>query len=207
MVTRRRLLEWVPAAHAAFGPRPGRCLSIAGCRGRSSSAVGHLARGVGSGGRQTWPLALPCRSALVRLSGRRPLGEPVASGRGPASAGRGRRAWFAPGRPEDVALLRGLRHAGRQHAAAGQLPGRSEAGGSPSHVADQHRPLFAVGACARDFGWIGTARGRRAARGDARDHERWRAPRPLLQLVRHATCVRSIRSTFPRSTAETLPDT
>ena len=39
---------------------------------------------------------------------------------------------------------------------------------------------------ARDLGWIGTARRRRAARGDARDHEPARAmPRSLLQLVRH----------------------
>ena len=90
-VTRRHLLEWVPAAHAAFGRVRAFGTSTAGCRGRSSSVLlaiavaWHLGAANVAVGRRV-------RRRLVRLSGRRPLGEPVASGRGPPSAGRGRRA-------------------------------------------------------------------------------------------------------------------
>jgi cyclic beta-1,2-glucan synthetase len=62
----------------------------------------------------------------------------------------------APDRAAHLALLRDLRHAGRPHAAAGQLPGRPEAGDRAPHLAHQHRPVPAAAVAARDFGWAGT---------------------------------------------------
>ena len=90
-VTRRHLLEWVPAAHAAFGPRP----SVLALLPPHVGGVGHRRCGDRRGlvlGTANVALGRRVRGRLVRLSGRRLLGEPVASGLGPASAGRGRRA-------------------------------------------------------------------------------------------------------------------
>src|SRR6185369_5025519 len=58
-------------------------------------------------------------------------------------AGAGKRA--APDRPAHLALLRNLRHAVGEHAAAGQLPGGPQAGARAPDLAHQHRPLPALG--------------------------------------------------------------
>ena len=61
----------------------------------------------------------------------RALGEPAAAACAGRPLCRRRRASAAADRAPHLALLRDLRHAGRQHAAAGQFPGRSDAGASP----------------------------------------------------------------------------
>ena len=115
----------------------------------------------------------------------------------------------AADRAADLALLRDLRHRGRQHAAAGQLPGGSHAGRRPPDVADQSSASTAVDRRARDFGWIGTLEAverLEATLGD--DGAPEALPRPLLQLVRHvAICGRSIRPISRRSTAAISPAT
>ena len=61
-----------------------------------------------------------------------------------ACADAGRPAGAAADRAAHLALLRDLRHAGRQHASAGQFPGSAVAGSRPAHLADQSRPLSPV---------------------------------------------------------------
>ena len=169
-----------PAAHAAFGHRPrvwhfyrrmAGALAISGCCDCRSEHVGA----------GTWPLAAAFAGAWFvspavafwaslspRVAGRRPLAKADAHS-------------FAPGRPENMALLRDLRHAGRQHATARQLPGSPRAGGGSSHVADQHRPLSAVGRVRAGLRLDRDPRGRGAAGGNARDHgSHAEVPRPFL---------------------------
>ena len=76
-VTRRHLLEWVPAAQATIGPR----LDLLGFYRRMAGAVviGAVAVAVAwLWGHGTWPLAAAVRGALDRLAGHRALGKPVA---------------------------------------------------------------------------------------------------------------------------------
>jgi cyclic beta-1,2-glucan synthetase len=91
-VTRSRMLEWVPAAHAAFGARPGvlryyQRMSGALVVAAAAMAVAWIA------GRWTWPLALAFSVAWTvspalafqasrspRIMGRRPLSEADAHG-------------------------------------------------------------------------------------------------------------------------------
>ena len=127
------------------------------------------------------------RGALDRLAGDRALDEPLSGRGGPAADVRRRRPRPATDRAPDLALLRDLRDAGRSHAAAGQFPGRPGAGAGASDLADQSRPLSAVGGERPRLRLDGNDRGGRAAGGDALDDEPARAlPRPFLQLVRHA---------------------
>ena len=93
----------------------------------------------------------------------------------------------AADRATHLAVLRDVRHRGRQHAAAGQFPGGSHSRRRAPDVADQYRPSTAVdGRCPR-LRLDRHARGRRAPRGDVGDGGTPETfPRPLLQLVRHA---------------------
>ena len=90
-ITRRQLLEWVPAAHAAFGRRPSvwrfyRSMAGAVVIGSAAIAVASM------WGHWTWPLAAAFAGAWFvspAVALRASLSPRV---RGPASAGRGRRA-------------------------------------------------------------------------------------------------------------------
>ena len=90
-ITRRRLLEWVPAAYAAFGRRPSvwrfyRSMAGAVVIGGAAIAVASM------WGHWTWPLAAAFAGAWFvspAVALRASLSPRV---RGPASAGRGRRA-------------------------------------------------------------------------------------------------------------------
>ena len=99
----------------------------------------------------------------------------------------GRQAGAPADRAAHLALLRDLRHPGRQHASAGQFPGRPRHRFSPTAP---RRPISASTSCrrssARDFGWIGaidTIERLEATHGD--DGEARAISRPFLQLVRY----------------------
>ncbi len=93
----------------------------------------------------------------------------------------------AADRAPHLALLRDLRDGGRQHAAAGQFPGRPEAGRRAPHVADQHRPLPALAPSRRATSAGSALRDASSASRHARHHAADAAvSRALLQLVRHA---------------------
>ena len=92
-------------------------------------------------GRGSWPLALPFAALWVA--------SPAVARRVSLSPGRGRsladvrrrRRCAEADRTPHLAVLRDLRHAGRQHAAARQFSGQPDAGDRASDVADQSRPL------------------------------------------------------------------
>ena len=154
-VTRRHLLEWVPAAHAAFGPRP-RVLHFYR-RMSGALVIGAVAIAVAwFWGRQTWPLAAvfagvwfasPAVALWASLSprvlGRRPLAEADAHGLRLVA----RRTW----RFFETFVT----------PADNMLPPDNFQEAPESVVAHRTSPtniglyLLSV-ACARDFGWIGT---------------------------------------------------
>src|SRR5579864_3679043 len=105
-------------------------------------------------------VALGARAAvcdvMARRAGARAVVEPFADRGAAFRDGGPGRAQPSPHRATHVAFLRDLRYASRKHAAARQLPGRSEAGRRAPHLADQPWALSAVGDSARDFGWGGT---------------------------------------------------
>ena len=111
-VTRRHLLEWVPAAQAAIGPR----LDLFGFYRRMAGCVVIAAVAVlvaSAWGHGTWPLALPFAALWIASPA-------IArwTSRSPAVAGRlSMSAWRRPGpaadRAADLAVLRDLRDAGR----------------------------------------------------------------------------------------------
>ena len=170
-VSRRHLLEWITAAQATSSPR-------LDCRGFYRQMAGGVVIGVAGGA-----VRLACRPrgagrsprrsslALAALAGDRALGQPVAADAGSLRDLRRRRASAAADRAAHLALLRDLRDAGRQHAAAGQLPGGPEAGRRAPDVADQHRPLSAVGRRARAIS-AGSARSRPSS-GSRRRSRPW----------------------------------
>ena len=208
-VTRRHLLEWVTAAQATIGPR----LDLSGFYRRMAGAPvigGWRAdrRWIAGQARGRWRRHSP-RSG----SRRRPWRAGSACRRGsPAgiAVSASRRPGLAADRAPDLALLRDLRDRGRPHAAAGQFPGGPPAGARPSDLADQSRPLSAVG---------GHAPATSAGPGSTEAVERLEAtlatmgglrafPRPFLQLVRHAGSAAARSAAMsPRSTAATWPGT
>ena len=154
-VTRRHLLEWVPAAHAAFGPRP-RALHFYR-RMSGALVIGAVAIAVAwFWGRQTWPLAAVFAGAWFaspavalwaslspRVLGRRPLAEADAHGLRLVA----RRTWrffetFVT--PADNMLPPDNFQEAPESVAAHRT--------SPTNIGLY---LLSV-ACARDFGWIGT---------------------------------------------------
>ena len=154
-VTRRHLLEWVPAAHAALGHRPGmmhfyRRMSGALVIGAAALAVAWI------WGRQTWPLAAVFAGAWFaspavafwaslspRVLGRRPLAEADAHSLRLVA----RRTWRffeAFVTPADNMLPPDNFQETPESVAAHRT--------SPTNMGLY---LLSV-ACARDFGWIGT---------------------------------------------------
>ncbi len=184
-ITRRNLLQWTPAAQATIGPDPSprRLLSVDGrrgghrrCRARRDMAVRRPDRLSGRS----------FRSAVDRVTRGRALGEPAIERGSGACGERDRPARAAADRAAHLALLRDLRHRRRQHASAGQFPGRAVAGSRPPHLADQSRPLSPLDRERARFRLDGRARHDRAARGDDGDDGEARAiSRPFLQLVRY----------------------
>ncbi len=185
-VTRRHLLEWVPAAQAAIGHR----LDLTGFYRvmRSGVVIGLVALTVSLlFGRGTWPLAVPlgvlwiASPAIARLISR----PPGVTGRTGASTAEGqalriiaRRTWR---------FFETFVTAEDQHAAAGQFPGRSGACTGAPDFADESRAVSALGGGSPRFRLVRNDRGGRADGVDIRHDGQTRAvSRAFLQLVRHA---------------------
>ena len=140
--TRRHLLEWVTAAQSTFGPRP----DLSGFYRRMAGAVViAVVAVIVTWGRGTWPLVLPFAAlwivspAIARWTSRSSLvAERLAMSDGDVRALRliARRTWR---------FFRDLRDARRSDAAAGQFPRRPGAGPGAPDLANQSRPLFAIG--------------------------------------------------------------
>ena len=155
-VSRRHLLEWVPAAQATIGPR----LDVMGFARRMTGAmvIGAVAAMVALMSRHgAWPLALPFAAlwlaspAVARFVSLSPAAAV------PSANDRRRRTGSEADRAPHLAVFRDVRHPCRQHAAARQFPGRSGAAiahrTSPTNIG-----LYLLSVvCAREFGWIGTA--------------------------------------------------
>ena len=208
LVTRRHLLEWVPAAQATIGPR----LDFLGFYRRMAGAV--VDRRYGSGrawlfGHETWPVAVPFAALWI------------------ASPAVARWASLSPlvaGRPSvSETDARALRLTARRTwrffetfvtPADHMLPPDNFQEDPVPVVAHRTSPtniglyLLSV-VSARDFGWIGTVEAIERLEATLGDHERSRAlSRPFLQLVRHAGLYgRSIPNTSPPSTAAIWPGT
>ena len=207
-VTRRHLLEWVPAAQAAIGPR----LDLLGFYRVMAGGVviGVLAMLVALlAGHGTWPLAVPLAAlwiaspAIARWTSLPPAIAGQMSGIGR------RRAGPAADRAADLAVLRDLRDAGRPHAAAGQFPGGPGAGAGPPDLADQSRPVSPLGGGRPRFRMAGNRRSGRAAGGDAGHHGRASRGSAAISTIgtTRAICARSIRRMSRPSTAGTWPAT
>ena len=127
VVTRRHLLEWTTAAQSAQAPR----LDLRGFYRQMAggTALGlAMAAGALLFAPSSWPLVLPfallwlAAPALALWASRSPRGRAARR-----VSTRPRRDELAADRAAHLALLRNLRHAGRQHAAAGQFPGGPQA--------------------------------------------------------------------------------
>ena len=185
-VTRRHLLEWVPAAQTAIGPR----LDLLGFVRRMAGAIaiGAAAAIVALTSRHgSWPLALPFAALWVASPA---VARFVSLSPGAASqlpmAQTDVQALRRTGAPH-LAVLRDFRHVGGQRAAARQFSGQSGACGRSSDLADQYRPLSSFRRLRARFRLDRNRPGDRSARGDARDDERHATlSRTFLQLVRHA---------------------
>ena len=185
-VTRRHLLEWVPAAQATIGPR----LDLLGFYRVMAGGVvlGVLAVLVALlSGHGTWPLAVPLAAlwiaspAIARWISRPP---PVA---GRMSVSAADASGPAADRAADLAVLRDLRDGGRPHAAAGQFPGGPGPGAGPPDLADQSRPVSPLGGGRPRFRLDWEPPKRSSGWSDAGHHGPPRpVPRAFLQLVRHA---------------------
>ena len=126
------------------------------------------------------------RAAVDPVAGGRASGEPALAGRRGPACFRPRRSSAAARRAARLAVLRHLRDGRRSLAAAGQLPGGPAAGAGPPHVADQYRPLPAVGRQRPGLRLGRDARCGRAAGGNAGlDGPAGAIQRAFLQLVRH----------------------
>ena len=159
LVTRRHLLEWVPAAQVTIGPR----LDLLAFYRRMAGAVVIGVAGLGFAltaghGSRAGQLVLGryVRGALDHLAGGRSLGKQITTGRRPADRVQLRCAGLAFDRAADLAVLRDFRDGSRPHAAARQFPG-----GPAPVLAHRTSPtnlglyLLSV-VTARDFGWLGT---------------------------------------------------
>ena len=202
-VSRRHLLEWIPAAQATIGPSS----RLAGLRAPNGGRDRHWrGRGDCRLDVSAWILAAGAslRRALGGFAGRRALCQPVSwRVRGRLPIERRRRAGAEADRAPHLAVLRDFRHVGRQHAAARQFSGRSGACGRASDLADQHRPLSSFRRLRSRFRLDRNRPGDRSVGGDARDHGSHAAhSRSFLQLVRHArSSTARAADTYPPSTA------
>ena len=185
-VTRRHLLEWVPAAQATLGPR----LDLLGLTRRMAAAIviwrrrGNCRLGVRP---RIVARGAAVRRAVGRLAGGRAPHQSVSrSGRSIVDVRRRRRG-AQTNRAPHLAVLRDVRHAGGQYAAARQFSGQPGAGDRASDVADQSRPLSPFRRQRARFRLDRNRPGDRSHRGDAGDDERIATlSRAFLQLVRHA---------------------
>ena len=141
-VTRRNLLEWVPAAQAGYGADLRLRAFYRHLRGAVvvAASVGLLVVAIGDRGLARGRAVRPALGAFA--SPRLAHQPPSEARRGADSLAAGDS--LAPAhRPPHVALLRDLRRRSRELPPAGQLPGGSRAGHRPPHLADEHRPLSA----------------------------------------------------------------
>ncbi len=193
-ITHRHLLEWTTAASR----RPARAWILAASIGRwrAASCSAWRWRGGAIAAVASRPGRSPCRSHCCGWRRRR--------SRSGSAGRRTRRAAAlaigagctrsAPDRAAHLALLRNLRDAGRQHAAARQFPGGPETGRRASDVADQHRPLPAVGRRRARLRLGGQHRRPSSGWRRLRLHAEAAAlQRPFLQLVRRRRTLRAAR--------------
>ena len=191
---RRRAARRLRARRCA-SCRPARCsrwsaLGAAGRRARTGLAVGGAPLLV------LWALA-----PLLRVVAR-----PAAAPARAAAVGR-RPAAGAQRGAAHLGVFRDLRRRGRPPPAAGQRAARAGGARRPPHLADQHRPGAARTAGRARPGLPAAAAAAGAARCAAgHAGEAGAAPRPLLQLVRHAHAAsRWRRATSAPWTAATWP--
>ena len=133
-------------------------------------------------------------TAMADSPGARLVVQPVADRRTEAFGFRSGRARLPSHRPAYLALLRDIRDAVRQHAAAGQFPGGSKADRRAPDIANQHGSLsaFRHRRPRLRLGWNNGDR--RAAGSDIQlDAEAPAVEGPFLQLVRNkgSTCARA----------------
>ena len=127
----------------------------------------------------------PVRAGVGGRARARELDQPPAHVGASERPSRRRRLRAPPGRATHLALLRDLRDARRPPLAPGQLPGGPEPRRGAAHLADEHRPVPAVGGGGPRFRLGGHGADRRAARGDPGFGRGPRSlPRAPVQLVR-----------------------
>ena len=209
-VTRRHLLEWVPAAQATIGPR----LDLARLLSPDGRGARHRRcwRWSSPGSRGTADVAAGgCRS--------RRSGSPRRRSRAGRACRRSSRAGCRCRRPTRGRLRLTARRTWRFFEtfvtpADHMLPPDNFQEDPEPVLAHRtsptnHRPLSPVGRERARLRMDRNRRGGRAAGGDARDHERpGRASAAISTIgTTRAICGRSIRSTSPRSTAAIWPDT
>ena len=207
-IRRRRLLEWVTAAQTTedsqFDTRGARR-----CRSRralaSPAVVAHrysMPSGHEAGRSPCRSCFCGCcrRSSRAGRACRRPRPAICRSRRADALALAARRA-------AHLALLRNIRHRGRQHAAARQFSGGSRTGRRAPHLADQYRPVSPLDRRRARFRLAGDARTRWS--GSKRHSRRWRSWSAFAAISTtgtiRATCARWSRNISPRWIAAILP--
>ncbi len=185
-VTRRHMLEWIPAdllgGTAQHLPQLLRAhvpRRVAGARRRGADDS--------PGGRPAAAHRTALPDVVAGRAGRGLAHQPDAAVRRQVRAVVGAAARPAADREAHLALLRDLRHGRGQPPAAGQLPGRPARRGGAPHFAHQHRALSTVHRRGARLRLVRPARCAGSHRGHARHAvAHGPAPRPSLQLVRHA---------------------
>ncbi len=207
-VSRRHLLEWVPAAQAhrtldleatGFYRRMRGGILLAAAAGALVAAAGSGAGAWAAPFVAAWLLS-PLVARWISL----PPREDASARFSPAGGARAARD-----RPPHLALLRAVRRSGVPRPAGRQLPGGAAAGSRAAHFADQHRARPALDRGGQRFRLDRDPRNARSLRrGPGRGRPPRALPRPPLQLVRNGRPHnRSSRATCPRSTAATWPPT
>ncbi len=205
--SRRKLLEWTPAAqaHRALD------LKLTGFFSRMRSAIGMAMAAAllvaASGG--SWTFATPFLVLWLASPLAGVVGQPAAARPGPGALLGERRAGVPAARAPHLALLRAVRRTRQQFPAGRQLPGDAEARDRQAHVSDQHRALAS-----------GDRVGERSRldrpRGDDRTPAREPSRRSIGSSASAATsttgmtpptCGPSSPATSRRWTAETSPGT
>ena len=155
-VSRRHLLEWVPAAQAMTDPR----LDLAGFTRRMAGAI--LVGAVGAVaalafGHGSWPVAFPFVALWVASPAVAREVSAAARSSGRLADVRRRRRCAQARRAPHLAVLRDLRHGDRQHAAPRQFSGATPTPVVAHRTSPTNLGLYLLSVvCARDFGWIGT---------------------------------------------------
>ena len=147
------------------GPQPRPC-RVLPRNGRSTGDCCSCRWTVGDRGTRRMAAGLAVRALVVRFARRCAARQPCTKARRASACGERRCAGAAADRTADMALLRKLRDAGRQHAAARQFPGSAGADSGAPHVAHQHRALSSVGGERARLRLDRKARSRRPAGSD-----------------------------------------